>query len=132
MACALAKARFDGQRLGVDVPAAPECLIAFDNSRLELVPQGLSLRPVLLERLIEPEDLGGEGLQIGLLGRIVSETDADQRSQNQRQQQADQPRHLTDDALQLSRLVRLRQSRLEEQSGISGGHEHNENDDADH
>ena len=106
--------------------------MTFDDSLLELVAQGLSLRPVLLERQIEPEDLGGEGLQIGLLGRIVSKTDANQRSQNQRQQQADQPRHLTDDALRLSRLVRLRQSRLEEQSRVSGGHEHNENDDADY
>ena len=42
-----------------------------------------------LRRPIEAEDLGGESLQIGLLGRIVSKTDANQRSQNQRQQQAD-------------------------------------------
>ncbi len=91
------RANRQGGRVGA--PSAPERFVAFDDSLLDLVPQGLGFRSVLPERLIEPQDLGGEGLQIGLLGRIVSETDADQRSQNQRKKKADQARYLTNDAL---------------------------------
>ena len=95
----------DRQRVGVEVSAAPKRLVSLDDSRLDLVPQGLGLRPILRERLIEPQDLGGKPLQFGLLGRVIRETDADQRSQNQRQEQSQQPRHLPDHALRLAGLV---------------------------
>ena len=112
--------RRDGEQIGVGLSASPECLIALDDSRLELVTRRLGLRPILSERLIEPKNLGGKALQFGLLGRVIGETDADQRSQNQRQEKGEQPRHLTDDAARLVRLVLIRQPLLHLQPGIAG------------
>jgi hypothetical protein len=85
----------------------------------------------LRERLIEPQNLGGEVLQIGSLGRVISVTDANERAQNQREQQGEQSRHLTDDALRLARLVRGREPCLRVQPSVTGSHEQNENNDAD-
>jgi hypothetical protein len=81
----------------VDRPAAaPDRRVGFLDSRFELVAKRLGLRPELRQRLIEPQDLGGEILQVRPLRREIGPADANKGSQDQRKKKADQPRNLAD------------------------------------
>src|SRR5271166_5106230 len=121
----------NGQRVAVGFAPAPKRLVADDDRLFQLVPRGLGLRPVLLERLIEPENLGRKGLELGLLAGEEGKADADQRSQNQRQEQADQPRHLTDHAARVGRLVVFGEPLLRHEAGVAASEDQDENNDAD-
>jgi len=85
----------------------------------------------LSERLIEPQDLGGEILQIRPLGREIGPADANERSQDQREKKADQPRDLADHGFRLARLVLIDELCLQSEAGIAGDHEQDENQCAD-
>jgi hypothetical protein len=62
----------DRQQIGVGVSASPERLIALDDSRLELVARRLGLGPILPQRLVEPQNLGGKDLRDNTLARYFS------------------------------------------------------------
>src|SRR5271165_3201102 len=59
-----------------------------------------------------PQAKGCLRINSSLLGRVIGETDADQRSQDQRQEKGEQPRHLTNDAARLAAFVQLPVARV--------------------
>ena len=116
---------------GVDGPAAPDRPIGFLDSRFELVAHRLGLGAKLPERLIEPQDLGGEILEVRPLSREIPPAHANEGSEDQREKKADQPRDLADHGFRLARLVLIDEPRLQSEAGVAGDHEQDENKYAD-
>ena len=123
--------RPDRQQCRVYRPAAPNRRVGLLNSLLDPVAHRLGLGSILRERLIQPQDLGGEILHVGPLSRIIGKADADEGSKDQRQEKADQPGNLADHGLRLAGLVVRQEPRLQSEAGKAGGHEQDENQYAD-
>ena len=123
--------RADREHSGVDASPAPDRPIGFFDSRFELVAHRLGLGPKLPERLIEPQNLGGEILEIRPLSREIPPAHANEGSEDQCEKKADQPRDLADHRFGVARLVLIHEPRLQREPGIASDHEQDENKYAD-
>jgi hypothetical protein len=81
----------------------------------------------LPERLIQPQDLGGEIFQVRPLRREIAPAHADEGSEDQREEKADQPRNLAHHGFRVACLVLIHEPRLQSQPGVAGDHEQDEN-----